>query len=169
MGETRKSSKFIKECIVDTLFKLLEKKPYEDVKIYEICENAYVGKTSFYRYFNSKDDVLGYAFANMWDEWCDSHNVLVRDRFSLDNAETFFSYNYSIKDKLDLMYKNGLDILLFKSFDDAFKNNKIQDDYEVSFFAYGLCGIVKEWWINNFKETPVELSKILRDFYYDKK
>lgn len=165
MGEIRQSSKYIKRCIEDTLFLLMEEKTFSKINVREICQKAYVGRTSFYRHFQTKEDVLLYAFVRMWQDWCDIHHVKERKKFTLDNAETFFAYNLSIKNRLDVMYKNKLDTIILKSFEQLMKDDNDLNGYENSFYGYGLFGILKEWWSRGFKDTSDEVAKILKDFY----
>lgn len=161
MGNIRQSSKEIKKHIEDKLFILIENKPYREIDVKELCKEAYVGRTSFYRYFKDLDDVILYAFIRMWEDWCDENNVVVRDKFTLDNAITFFSYNLSIKDRLTLVYKNNLESILLRSFEILMKDDN-EHNYEARFYAYGLFSMLKEWWLRDFKESPEELSTIIR-------
>ena len=165
MGDIRKSSNFIKECLVDSLFLLMENKPYQSIKVIDVCDKAGVGRTSYYRYFKDNDDVILYAFISMWAHWCDVHAVKERKKFTLDNGVTFFSYNLSIKNRLDLVYKNKLDYILLKSFDDIMNEEDAVHNYESSFYGHGLFGLLKEWWRRDFKESPEEMSDILKEFY----
>ena len=162
MGEIRQSSKFLKRCIEDTLFILLNKKPYKEIDVKQLCDKACVGRTSFYRYFKDLDDVILYSFIRMWNEWCDMHNVKIRDKFTLDNAETFFEYNYSIKSRLDLVYKNNLENIILKSFELIMKEDS-EHNYQSRFYGYGLFSMLKEWWLRDFKETPKEIANIIID------
>lgn len=165
MGDIRQSSKYIKRCIEDCLFLLMEEKPFAKIKVDEICKRAYVGRTSFYRHFQTKEDVLLFSFIRMWQDWCDSHHVEERKKFTLDNAETFFAYNLSIKNRLDVMYKNKLDTIILKSFEELMRDESDVHGYETGFYGYGLFGILKEWWSRGFRETSDEVAEILRAFY----
>ena len=55
MGNIRQSSRFIKLCLEDSLFLLMEEKTFEEIKIGEICDKAGVGRTSFYRHYIDKE------------------------------------------------------------------------------------------------------------------
>lgn len=44
-----------------TLFSLLTQKAYENIRIEEICQKALIHRTTFYHYFNNKNDLLSYA------------------------------------------------------------------------------------------------------------
>ncbi len=162
MGELRQSSKFLKKCIEDTLFILMETKPFKEIDVKLLCEKAYVGRTSFYRYFKSLEDVILFSFIRMWSDWCDVHQVKERKKFTLDNALTFFEYNLSIRDKLNLIYKNNLEHILLNVFESImFDNNG--HNYMERFYGYGLFSLLKEWWIRDFKESPKELKSILEN------
>ena len=101
----------------------------------------------------------------MWAHWCDVHAVKERKKFTLDNGVTFFSYNLSIKNRLNLVYKNKLDYILLKSFEDIMNEGDNTHNYDNSFHGYGLFGLLKEWWRRDFKESPEEITEILKGFY----
>ena len=143
----------------------MENKPYNLIKIIDVCIKAGVGRTSYYRYFKDNDDVILFAFVNMWSHWCDVHRVKERRKFTLDNSVTFFSYNLSIKKRLNLVYKNKLDYILLKSFDCIMNEEETIHNYESSFYGHGLFGLLKEWWRRNFKETSEEMAEILEGLY----
>ena len=44
--------------LTDALLSLPEKKPLEDISVSELCDGAGVGRTSFYRNFACKEDIL---------------------------------------------------------------------------------------------------------------
>lgn len=44
--------------LTDALLKLLHKKPLQEISISELCAQAGVGRASFYRNFDSKEDIL---------------------------------------------------------------------------------------------------------------
>lgn len=44
------------------LWTLMEKERLDDITILQICQEANVGRRSFYRHFGSKDDIIEYGF-----------------------------------------------------------------------------------------------------------
>ena len=58
----------IKESLTEALFILMRKKPFEEITITEISKLAGVSRISFYRNFDSKEDVLvKYIFEKSMD------------------------------------------------------------------------------------------------------
>lgn len=47
-----------KKLIIDTMFKLLEKKDFDDITINDICNHAAISRTTFYFHFDDKFDLL---------------------------------------------------------------------------------------------------------------
>lgn len=59
---TRAMYKDIKDSIVQTSYELFKEQGYEQTTIMDICDKCGITKTTFYRYINSKEDLLAYFF-----------------------------------------------------------------------------------------------------------
>ena len=57
------------ENITAALLKLMEKKPFADITVTELCQKAGVGRVSFYRNYNSKQDILIDYLSRVTGEW----------------------------------------------------------------------------------------------------
>ena len=60
---------YVIEHITDALLKLLREKPIEAISISELCGQAGIGRASFYRNFNSKEDILRSYIHGLFQEW----------------------------------------------------------------------------------------------------
>ena len=60
---------YVIEHITDALLKLLREKPMEEISISELCEQAGIGRASFYRNFNSREDILRAYIHGLFQEW----------------------------------------------------------------------------------------------------
>ena len=56
------NSELIKEYMVEALLLLMEKKSFEKITIGEITNKAGVNRSSYYRHFNMKEDLLRWYF-----------------------------------------------------------------------------------------------------------
>ena len=56
--DTLKTRSSTKEHIIAALTRLLEDTPYQEIKIKQICAEAYISKPTFYRHFQNKDSIL---------------------------------------------------------------------------------------------------------------
>lgn len=157
---------YLRDCMADALISLLEKKPIAKITVEEIVLKAGVGRATYFRAFDSKEEIITYKFIRMWEHYCDQHQIRVRDRFDLNNAKDFFEYNYSIRSLLLAVYHAGLEETVHQAFCRILLTMECRMDplrlYREKFFAYGLFGLLDEWIRNDFLESPDEMVSTLR-------
>ena len=56
--KTSSNKEFAKNCIMDALLQLMHTKDYEQISISELARKAGVSRMSYYRNYNSKDEIL---------------------------------------------------------------------------------------------------------------
>lgn len=57
------------ESLAEALLQLMEKKPFSDISISELCTRAGVGRVSFYRNYDNMQDILSDYLTKCTDEW----------------------------------------------------------------------------------------------------
>lgn len=67
-----------KKALSTSLYELLEKRSFEVISVNQICNHAMVHRTTFYKHFYDKYDLLVYLF-----------KLLTKDYFSTDFKRTF--------------------------------------------------------------------------------
>ena len=160
------SSEYMKDCFADAVIQLLNDYPLKDIPIKQICNLAGYHRASWFRAFRSKHEAVTYKMVRLWQQYCDKHDIAVRDDFSIDNAEAFFQYNYEVRDTTRLLYRRGLMPELAASFTtimrDRHEDNPIKA-YHGAMFAFSLFGILREWIIRDFDQPPTEMAHIIRE------
>ena len=107
MGASPETTAFLKECLADALLKLLETRPMEKITVPQIASLAGVGRTTYFRNFGSKEEMLSFKLIRLWERWAIEHQVQIKRRYNIDNALTFFQFNYSIRSILQLLYRRN--------------------------------------------------------------
>lgn len=159
-----KTTEFLKECLADALIKLLKNKPIEKITVPEIAEMADVGRTTFFRNFTSKTEVVTFKLIKLWERWAEEHDMVERAKFTLDNAADFFEFNYSIRELLVLIYQRDLQPTVYDAFYKVMMPQygaDTQECYESRFYSYGLFGLLDEWIKRGFNETPEQMALII--------
>ena len=88
-----------------------------------------------------------------------------RRRYTLDNAEDFFAFNYSIKELLSEIYREELQTCVYNAFYQVMMPQYGADPaecYEARFYSYGLFGFLDEWIKRGFYETPEQITELFR-------
>ena len=144
--------------IVEALFLLMRKKSYENISITEITNKAGVGRVSFYRNFNSKNDIIKYWIHIITSDFIKKSKISYKN----DDAEIFFTKLFShlekYKEEATLIYNAGLIHLLKEEFESAFFKRNKYDNYKSYFIIGGIFNVYYYWIINGYKEAPKELS-----------
>ena len=162
MGRRTETTEYLKECVCDALIQLMKDTPIDKIRIQEITDLAGVGRMSYFRYFQSKNDVLVFKLQRLWKQWSVEHPCSCPIG-SYEHALWFFSFGYSIRPLLSLLYQQGLyDVLLrlFLQYVSLVESEPRRVLYHDMFFAYGMLGIVAEWSASGFRETPEKLAAL---------
>ncbi|MHA7882113.1 TetR/AcrR family transcriptional regulator [Nitratireductor rhodophyticola] len=65
-GPLRRDARRTREAVQDALITLACQKEYRDIRVDELCEEAGVGRSTFYQHFASKDDVKSRGAMRLW-------------------------------------------------------------------------------------------------------
>ena len=149
----------VKEYITRALFLLMEKKPYSEITISELTEKAGVCRNSFYRNFDSLEDVVIQSFKKEFG------TVFPKgEELSFDSLE-FWEKVVMLKKRLMTLYDakqshlfyDGIYALLL----DRAPRKKGEDYYPFARQIGSVYGIVDEW----LKEGAIIEAKSLRERY----
>lgn len=158
---------FLKECMADALIRLMGTKEFSKITINEIVALAGVNRSTWFRNFSTKSEAITFKLVCLWQTWADEHKIEIRNKYTIENAETFFEYNYTIRDILRKIYDANLQTSVYSAFriimlQDCSVNTDSIDFYEGTFYYHALFGVLSAWIQRNFQESPEEMSTILR-------
>ena len=160
------TNEFLKECIADALIELLHKKQIENITISEITDLAGVWRSTYYRNFTSKEDILNYKLTLITKRWVNESDLL-DFRVSGENMKKFLNFLYSNQDLL-MLYHNAnlihmLFLIIYKTIGPSEFDNQTSR-FGKSIFSFSVFAIIYEWLKDGMKESPEELAEILFTF-----
>lgn len=149
--------------MADSLIELLKCYPIEKVSINMITDKAGVGRATWFRHFNSKNEALTFKLVTLWYSWTDARGLNRMTKYTENNALDFFEFSFNTKEIYALIYKNNLQSVIY----DAFYQIVIpqhRDDpiecYKSRFISHGLFGLLDEWIKRDYYESPKEMSEL---------
>ncbi len=164
MSKNAMTTNFLKECMADSLLKLMKEKDFFKITVNEIAEGAGVNRSTWFRNFTTKNEALTFKLVQIWNRWADEHELRERRRFTLDNAQDFFQFNYESRHILNVIYRTNLQSAIYDAFYQVMTPQFGADAlecYESRFYSYGLFGLLDEWVKREFVESPEEMTKLL--------
>lgn len=164
MGRNSKTTEFLKDCMAESLIKLLKESSIDKITVQQIADSAGVGRATWFRNFSNKSEAITFRLVRLWEKWAEEHKLKERKSFSIDNAETFFLFNYEIKETLLIIYQAGLQAAVYDAFYTIMVSDHLDSSkeyYRSLFYSYGLLGLLDGWIERRFSESPDEMSTII--------
>lgn len=153
--------------IIEALLQLMERKNYNDITITDIARRAGVNRTTFYRNFSNKDEVIKAYLDDITEDFIRRKKVNYHPSMFKEYIITLF-YHLKEQEKIGvLLYRANIIHYIKYEFDKIFYNKAKtkKEQYNYYFISGGLFNVYYNWLINGFVETPEELSDMFIDFF----
>ena len=161
MERTHPSNIFVCECITQSLFRLMRRKPYREITVTDIAREAGVSRNSFYRNYQSIEEIVRQFLEGKTSKWWREF-IACPDRHSHVICEMLYHF-LDMKEEIDLLYRAGLSHLLMEHIVLCGKQSltgELKNTYQTAFMSGGLCGLVNEWILRGMQNTPEEMERM---------
>ena len=150
---------YVKKQITAALLALLKEKPLSEISISELTSRAEIGRVSFYRNYESKEDILKEESERLIREW---------GRLYESNPESapetlfpsLFDFYRDHKDFYTTLYHAGMSSIMMETIVSTIRITPEMQNLEAymkSFWAYGIYGWMLEWIKRGMQESGKEL------------
>ena len=158
----RQSNDFLKECLGDALLILMKKKAFSAITVSEVAEAAHVSRSTYYRNFNSLEEVLLYKLDLLLDAWVTAKSAEEYQN-EMDIFISLFTYLKTIREPLRLILKANLELLILTSAYRIFETDTLlrAEQYQQAYHSFGLSGIILSWVKQGMKESPEQMAEFL--------
>ena len=151
---------YVKKQITATLIDLLKKKSLSEISISELTDKAGIGRVSFYRNYQSKEDILKEESNRLIKEW---------GKLYESNPESapetlfpsLFDFYRDHREFYTTLYNAGMSSIMMETIVGTIQitpDMKNLEAYIKSFWAYGIYGWLLEWIKRGMPESGKELS-----------
>lgn len=155
-----------KEKIANTLIELMKYEEYEKITIKDISDSSKINRSTYYRNFKSKEDIIKYKLELIMDEFIATYkakNIQKKEEYIITILETFYKY----KDFFIIIHKEKQIYLLQKVLVECFKYNidncSKKELYHVYYHIGGIYNFTVCWIENEMEDDPKTLTKIATD------
>lgn len=169
MGRGSKSTELLKESMADALIALLPTKAPEKITVTEITDLAGVGRASWFRNFEGKEDALAFKLRRLWYRYSEHHGIALESRlYTPSLAAEFFRFCYETRDLYTLIYKCNMQSAVYEAFYQIVMSGSketVDDCYRSRFISYGLFGMLNEWIGRDCAQSAEELTRQFLSIY----
>ena len=159
--------------LINALLELLDTKVFSEISISELCSAANVSRMTFYRNYDSKEDII----ISHMEEILEQYELEAQKQnnqgmyYDTDNLKHCFFYFSEHKKFLDGLFKCGLGHIFL----DALKKyimktysttNDLKQTIRLQAFAGSLYNIYIYWSENAYEETPLQMADLLSEIFH---
>lgn len=172
-----------KNSIKEVFFDLLTQKEINEISVQEICKKASINRTTFYAHFDDVEDLM----QKILDEKEQEIRIIFKD---LKDGAYKPVNEQSLQMLLEYIQKNSV---FYKKYLNDFRSTRMIDysinaswsqfiepilnsnkkktnvtvKYQFEYFKSGLIGVTRSWLNADCKESPQELTSILKNLIID--
>jgi len=167
--------------IITAMISLLQKKPFEKITVGDICDEAVLNHSTFYRYFGDKYALLHAVFSYLLDDLINNTSnaktIVYQIADFMEKNNNFIHHispQYQTKANLYPEFRSILhDIVKTKSKDPESQNDPLikiitesdAPEFMISFIVGGLIGLVEYLEDNDFNVSHDEFIKFTESFF----
>ncbi len=170
MAETNQRVAVTKRMVREGLMRLLEKKPLEKINITELCQEAGINRTTFYRYYELPRDVL----TEMQNEFFEDTSKHFQNTLTVSDIERLFVClsEHATLVKLFFQYNSDADWMnIFSHIYNSFPERKMLkafqnlDEHSAELLSTYLAGgtyfLARKWIMEDMPMSPRQVAAVV--------
>lgn len=154
---------YVVEHLTSSMLALLEEKPIAEITVSELCGMAGVGRTSFYRNYGEKEDIVRAYIKRLCQGWMDACKG-TPDMPVSETVRIVFTHFEENRDFYSLLNRQGLVYLLKDIILEMCGFNPDQEmcaAYSSAYVAFFLYGWIEVWFRRGMRDRAEELIAYL--------
>ena len=151
------------QMISNALLRLMEREPFQSITITKICQEADIARKTFYRSFETKEDIIDYQLDQLYLDF--EREMLIADHSK--SLENFFAFKKKHSSYLILLQRHKLFPLHHQKFSafmekmtPIWSDDPVEQDYRRAYAIAGVTAIAARWIMRDFAESVEEITAI---------
>ncbi|SDG01547.1 TetR/AcrR family transcriptional regulator [Marvinbryantia formatexigens] len=156
----------VKMCITDALFDLMQEKSISDITVTEIIRRAGVARASYYRNYDSKEDVLVTLIRDVLEHFRLTMDYDLADGITREHVARCFAFFKEFGTYALNLYKSGFAALMLEELNQfhemiagTMPASSIER-YELYMYMGALFNTAMSWLQSGAKESPEAMAEM---------
>ena len=155
------------QCMIsDALFSLMKRRPFGQITVTEICEEAAIGRKTFYRNFELREDIIEFQLDRILEEYAEEIAQLPKEQY----LQYHFSFIQKKCDCFILLYRQGFSSMVYEKFSvllpdtmPLWSEDPVEQEYRSAYIIAGIEAIQRVWISRGCRESiPQVLEMVSR-------
>ncbi|MBQ2786234.1 MAG: TetR/AcrR family transcriptional regulator [Oscillospiraceae bacterium] len=161
MARKNEAHDVVVESLTQALLQLMEKKPLVQINVSELCSRAGVGRVSFYRNYDSMEEILVHYLKKCTDDWWIEFFKKPKNEFYATFWPELLAEYRKNENLIKLLYQNNASHLIKEHIFACCMSDAAgteEDAYTRAALAGALYGMVDEWIKRGMGQFPENFS-----------
>ena len=161
MARKNEAHDVVVESLTQALLQLMEKKPLAQINVSELCSRAGVGRVSFYRNYDSMEEILVHYLKKCTDDWWIEFSKKPQEEFYATFWPELLAEYRKNENLIKLFYQNNASHLIKEHIFACCMSDAAgteEDAYTRAALAGALYGMVDEWIKRGMGQFPENVS-----------
>ena len=165
-------TRFTKQLLKTSLLEMLREKSIHKISVRELCQNAGVNRSTFYKYYESPYALMSELCSEIYENVVENFPPTISIAKELEKLLCYYNKNLAIS---RLLLNNNLDSTLQQRlFDTIYQNARTayqkdmtdtRFDYVFKYCHAGAQAIVRHWLNKEERESPAEIALLLEKLF----
>lgn len=151
--------------ITDALFSLMKRKPFQQITVTEICDEAAIGRKTFYRNFDMKEDVVEFRL----DILCAQYKEEIMGMTLVEQLRHHMQFVKDHADVFIMLYLSGVQQMVRDKFAillpdtmPKWTDDPVEQEYRSQYIIAGVEAVERVWVERGFTESIDEVVAIVQ-------
>lgn len=167
MDKRKELNQIVKEAIAQSIFLLMDEKPFSEITITEIIQKAGVARASFYRNFSYKEEAIAYYLIEKMRQFKLQNKQSGIKIYHYEAILNTMQFVINYKNELKSLFTAGLSQILLEAINAYLlevypvKSNHEAEKYILYSYGGSLFNIIYHWVSSGLHESPEEIAHFI--------
>lgn len=169
MNKHKEEHEIVCQSTVEALFTLMDQKPFSEITITELINKAGIARTTYYRNYTSKEDVLSNYLDGIFHDFNNEFPVKVfHDRCKDEHILHIMEYILRYEKQLKILHKSGLSSIYLERINNFLiecccsKVLSEKEIFEIYAFAGAQFNVIFNWLISNSQLSKYDIVSLIK-------
>lgn len=156
-------SNYVTEALGRALLDLMREKSIEKITVDELTTRAKLGRATYFRNFNAKEEIITQYIVILWRAYERTHHL--KD-YRIDDpyrVRRYFEFCLSMRADNDVIMTQNRSSAILSAYEIIFYDYDepmASDTFERAYMAYGLFGVFLKWARDGYRQTVEDMTSM---------
>lgn len=163
-------SNYVTEALGRALLDLMQEKSIEKITADELTTRAKLGRATYFRNFNAKEEIITQYIVRRWRAYERTHHL--KD-YRIDDpyrVRLYFEFCLSMRADNDVIMQQNRSAAILSAYEIIFYDYDepmASDTFERAYMAYGLYGVFLKWARDGYRQTVEDMTSMFLTLHRD--